>query len=132
MSSICKVPKKNNDEQESHIVQDVLSMDTIAESWVIVSGASFQATAKKELMKNYVACNFGQIYLGDDEPCSIMAKGDVQIETQGVQVVYEGCKTCSAVEEEHSFNWLTCSRGLFYDIHLRLVESLLWYHGGCS
>lgn len=85
MSQTCKAPKKNNGGQEAHVVHDalILSMNSDTESWVIDSSASFHATANREVLQNYVAEDFGKVYLGDDEPCSIVGKGDVQIATHG-------------------------------------------------
>lgn len=50
---------------------------------MIDSGASFHATANREVLRNYVAGDFGKVYLGGDKPCSIVGRGDVQIATQG-------------------------------------------------
>ena len=61
----------------------ILSMDNNTESWVIDSGASFHATFNREVLQNYVVRDFGKVYLGDDEPCNIVGKGDVEIKTQG-------------------------------------------------
>lgn len=62
-------------------VQDalILAFDYKSKSWIIDSGASFHATAHREHLKNYVQGEFGKVYLGDDEPCDIISKGDVQI-----------------------------------------------------
>jgi hypothetical protein len=85
MSQTCKASKKNKSGQEAHVVHDafILGMNSDTETWVIDSGASFHATANREVLQNYVAGDFGKVYLGDDEPCSIVGKGDVQIATQG-------------------------------------------------
>ena len=38
-----------------------------------------------DVLKNYVQGNFGKVYLGDDEACNIVGKGDVQItQTDGM------------------------------------------------
>ena len=47
------------------------------ESWVIDSGASFQATSRHDIFQNYVKGKLENVYLGDDEPCDILKKGDV-------------------------------------------------------
>ncbi|KAL7181048.1 hypothetical protein ACSBR1_039997 [Camellia fascicularis] len=85
MSSVCKAPKRTIDEKKAHIVQDafILAMASDANSWVIDLGASFHTTANKEVLQNYVARKFGKVYLGDDEPCNIVGRGDVQIQTNG-------------------------------------------------
>ena len=50
-----------------------------SESWIVDSGASFHATPRMDVLQNYVQGNFGKVYLGDDEACNIVGKGDVQI-----------------------------------------------------
>ena len=89
----CRAPPKKNKQKNGNkdneasanvagdAVQDalILAFDYKSESWVIDSGASFHATAHKEYLKNYVQGDFGKVYLGDDEPCDIIGKGDVQI-----------------------------------------------------
>ena len=82
-ANACKAPKK--DEQEAHVLDDalILAMNSDAESWVIDSGASFHATGNKEVLQNYVAGDFGKVYLGDDRPCSIVGRGDVQLAMKG-------------------------------------------------
>ena len=49
------------------------------DSWIIDSGASFHATPRIDILQNYVAGKFGKVYLGDDEACNIIGKGNVQI-----------------------------------------------------
>jgi hypothetical protein len=63
------------------VLQDalILSLDNITESWVVDSGASFHATPHRKYFQNYVQGDFGQVYLGDDEPCQIVGMGKVQI-----------------------------------------------------
>ncbi|XXG79495.1 hypothetical protein AAC387_Pa09g0546 [Persea americana] len=89
----CRAPPKKNKQKNGNkdneasanvagdAVQDalILAFDYKSESWVIDSGASFHAIAHKEYLKNYVQGDFGKVYLGDDEPCDIIGKGDVQI-----------------------------------------------------
>ena len=53
----------------------ILSLDNIYECWVVDSGASFHATPNRKYFKDYVQGDFGQVYLGDDEPCKIVGKG---------------------------------------------------------
>ncbi|GFZ15922.1 cupredoxin superfamily protein [Actinidia rufa] len=85
----CKSPKKQTDDQRcknSVNVSDngdsealVLSVATYDDVWIVDLGASFHATYQKEILHNYVKGDFGKVYLGDDEPCSIIGKGEVQI-----------------------------------------------------
>ena len=76
MAASYKASKKDKKEHEAYIVQDalILSRDSNVESWVIDSGASFHVTSNRELLQNYVAGDFGKIYLGNDEPCNIVGK----------------------------------------------------------
>jgi len=57
----------------------ILSLDNIYESWVEDSRASFHATPNRKYFKDYVLGDFGQVYLGDDEPCMIVGMAKVQI-----------------------------------------------------
>ena len=41
--------------------------------------ASFDAMPNRKYFKYYVQSDFGQVYLGDDEPCKIVGMGKVQI-----------------------------------------------------
>ena len=86
----CKAPKKHQENNRggkdvAYVSDDdvadalILSLDSRTDSWVVDSGASFHATSRKDLLHNYVQGNFGKVYLGDDEACSITGKGDVQI-----------------------------------------------------
>ena len=45
------------------------------------SGASFHSCPSREVMENYISGNFGMVYLADDEPLKIVAKGDVRVKT---------------------------------------------------
>ena len=64
-------------------VQDalMLSVNSPIESWILDSGASFHSTSCKESLQNYIAGNFGKVYLVDDEPLNIEGKGEVQLKT---------------------------------------------------
>lgn len=87
----CKAPAKqqngkNQGGKNTAYVSDesdndclICSLDSRSESWIVDSGASFHATPRMDVLQNYVQGNFGKVYLGDDEACSIVGKGDVQI-----------------------------------------------------
>ena len=45
---------------------------------MIDSGASFHATSR-HIFQNYVKCELRKVYLGDDELCYIVGKGDVMV-----------------------------------------------------
>ena len=79
-------PDKGKEENlaASEVMQNavILSLDSRIESWVLDSGASFHANPNKGYFRNYVQGNFGHVYLGDDEPCSITGKGEVHLKLQ--------------------------------------------------
>ena len=52
----------------------ILSLHNITESWVLDSGASFHASPHRHYFVDYVQGDFGHVFLGDDEPCSIVEK----------------------------------------------------------
>ena len=43
------------------------------------SGASFHTTAHREIIQNYVAGDFGKVYLADDEALDVVGMGDIRI-----------------------------------------------------
>jgi hypothetical protein len=57
----------------------IISLDNTIESWVVDSRASFHATPHRKVFQDYVQGDFGQVYLGDDEPCQIVGMGKVKI-----------------------------------------------------
>ena len=57
----------------------LLSVDSSFDSWVIDSGASFHTTADRNVLENYVAGNYGKVYLADGEPLDIVGMGDVRL-----------------------------------------------------
>jgi hypothetical protein len=57
----------------------ILSLDNIIDSLVLDSRASFHSTPHMKYFQDYVQGYFGQVYLGDDEPCKIVGMGKVQI-----------------------------------------------------
>jgi len=76
--------KQHEDNKEvnvasGNVCQDalILSLHNIIESWVLDSGASFHATLHRHYFVDYVQGDFGHVFLGDDEPCSIVGKVSV-------------------------------------------------------
>ena len=63
------------------VLQDalILSFENIIDSWVVDSGASFHATLDKKHYHYYVQGDFGQVHLGDDNPCKIVGMGKVLV-----------------------------------------------------
>ena len=47
----------------------LLSLESVDDSWVLDSGASFHATSHRGYFIDYVQGDFGLVYLGDNEPC---------------------------------------------------------------
>ena len=47
----------------------LLSLESVDNSWVLDSSASFHATPHRDYFIDYVQGDFGLIYLGDNEPC---------------------------------------------------------------
>ena len=43
------------------------------------SGASFHTTPHQEIIQNYVACDFGKVYLADGSALDVVVIGDVRI-----------------------------------------------------
>ena len=46
-----------------------MSLESVDDSWVLDSGASFHATPHRGYFIDYVQEDFGLVYLGDNEPC---------------------------------------------------------------
>ena len=81
----CKESKsKNNNESVNAATENVqdallLSADSPMDTWILDSGASFHTTADREIIDNYVAGDFGKVYLADGEPLDIVGMGEVRI-----------------------------------------------------
>ena len=60
----------------------LLSLESVDDSWVLDSGASFHATPHRGYFIDYVQGSFGIFYLGANEPCHIFGKGKVKIKLQ--------------------------------------------------
>ena len=81
----CRAPKKDTSAQASaHVTEEagdamILSVNSLIESWILDSGASFHATPCQEIMENYVSGDFGKVHLADDETLKIVGKGDIRL-----------------------------------------------------
>ncbi|KAE8731332.1 Detected protein of unknown function [Hibiscus syriacus] len=81
----CRAPKKNTGAQDSaNVIEEtgdamILSVNSLIESWILDSGASFHPTPCREIMENYVNGDFGKVYLADDETLKIVEKGDIRL-----------------------------------------------------
>jgi hypothetical protein len=87
----CRLPRKNQEvKDEANVASTsgggdtlICSLESKEESWVLESVASFHATSQKEFFKNYVSGNLGKVYLGNEQSCEIVGKGDVKIKLNG-------------------------------------------------
>ena len=61
----------------------ICSLESKEDSWVLDSGLKFHATSTKYFFEKYVHRNLGQVYLGDDQPCDIVGKGNIKIKLNG-------------------------------------------------
>jgi hypothetical protein len=57
----------------------ILSVDSPLDSWVLDLGASFHITTIREVLENYVAGDFGKVYLANGSVLDIVGIGDVRI-----------------------------------------------------
>lgn len=85
MKKNCRSSKKKEERNNNSTVavieevQDALLLlvDCFIDSWVMDSGVSFHTTTCYEIMENYLAENYGKVYLSDGEPTDIVGIGDV-------------------------------------------------------
>ena len=57
----------------------LLSLESVDDSWVLDSGASFHATPHRGYFIEYVQGDFGLFYLGDNQPSQIVGKGKLRL-----------------------------------------------------
>ncbi|RVW89466.1 Retrovirus-related Pol polyprotein from transposon TNT 1-94 [Vitis vinifera] len=81
----CKSPKKKNEDDSANAVTEevqdalLLAVDSPLDDWVLDSGASFHTTPHREIIQNYVAGDFGKVYLADGSALDVVGLGDVRI-----------------------------------------------------
>ncbi|KAB5561215.1 hypothetical protein DKX38_006172 [Salix brachista] len=81
----CYKMKKEDDDKSANTVAEeghealLLSVSSPLDSWVLDSGASFHTTPHQNILQNYVAGDYGVVYLADGEPLRIIGIGDVEI-----------------------------------------------------
>ena len=81
----CKIPKKKNKDDSANVVTEevhdtlLLTIDSPLDDWVLDSGVSFHTTPHREIIENYVAGDFGKVYLVDGTTLDVVVMGDVQI-----------------------------------------------------
>ena len=76
--------KKNEDDSANAVTEEVqdallLAVDSPLDDWVLDSGASFHTTPHREIIQNYVAGDFGKVYLADGSALDVVGLGDVWI-----------------------------------------------------
>ncbi|RVX07359.1 Retrovirus-related Pol polyprotein from transposon TNT 1-94 [Vitis vinifera] len=59
--------------------QVTLKVDSPLDDWILDSGASFHTTPHREIIQNYVAGDFGKVYLADGSALDVVGLGDVRI-----------------------------------------------------
>ncbi|RVW22775.1 Retrovirus-related Pol polyprotein from transposon TNT 1-94 [Vitis vinifera] len=107
----CKSPKKKNEDDSTNVVTEevqdalLLAVDSPLEDWVLYSGTLFHTTLHREIIQNYVAGDFGKVYLADGLALDVVVLGDVRISlpngsvwllekvTKGARVLARGKKT---------------------------------------
>ncbi|RVW18807.1 Retrovirus-related Pol polyprotein from transposon TNT 1-94 [Vitis vinifera] len=81
----CKSPKKKNEDDSANAVTEevqdalLLAVDSPLDDWVLDSGASFHTTPHREIIQNYIAGDFGKVYLADGSALDVVGLGDVRI-----------------------------------------------------
>ena len=79
----CKIPKKKNEDDSANaVIEEVhdallLAIDSPLDDWVLDSGASFHTIPHREIIQNYVASDFGKVYLTDGSTLDVVGMGDV-------------------------------------------------------
>ncbi|RVW83124.1 Retrovirus-related Pol polyprotein from transposon TNT 1-94 [Vitis vinifera] len=80
-----KNPKKKNEDDSANAVTEevhdalLLVVDSPLDDWVLDSGASFHTTPHREIIQNYVASDFGKVYLADGSALDDVGLGDIWI-----------------------------------------------------
>ena len=79
----CKSPKKKNEDDSANAITEeiqdalLLAVDSPLDDWVLDSGASFHTIQQREIIQNYVASNFGKMYLANGTALDVISMGDV-------------------------------------------------------
>ena len=60
----------------------LLSLESIDDSWVLDSGATFHTTPHRSYFIDYIQGDFRLVYLGDNEPCQFIGKAKVKIKLE--------------------------------------------------
>ena len=79
----CKSPKrKNGDDSTNAVTEEIqdallLAVNSPLDDWVLDLGVLFHTTPHREIIQNYVAGNFGKVYLVDGSALDVVGMGDV-------------------------------------------------------
>ena len=79
----CKIPKKKNEDDSANAITEevhdalLLAIDSPLDDWVLDSGSSFHTIPHREIIQNYVASDFGKVYLADGSALDVVGIGDV-------------------------------------------------------
>uniref|UniRef100_A0A0D2ZY29 Uncharacterized protein n=1 Tax=Brassica oleracea var. oleracea TaxID=109376 RepID=A0A0D2ZY29_BRAOL len=68
--------KSHRDAATSTTKASISYVDSPVDSWVLDSGGSFHTTPHRNIMENYVAGNYGKVYLADGLPLDIVGQFD--------------------------------------------------------
>ena len=78
-----KIPKKKNEDDSANAITEevhdalLLAIDSPLDDWVLDSGVSFHTIPHREIIQNYVASDFGKVYLADGSALDVVGMGDV-------------------------------------------------------
>ena len=81
----CKsLKKKNEDDSTNAVTEDVqdallFAVDSLLDDWVLDLGTSFHTTPYREIIQNYVAGDFGKVYLTDGSALDVVGMRDIWI-----------------------------------------------------
>ncbi|KAB5537804.1 hypothetical protein DKX38_015337 [Salix brachista] len=80
----CKNPRKAGNDNANVVTEEVqdallLAVHSPVEDWILDSGASFHTSSHRELMQNYIAGDFGKVFLVDGEALNVVGMGDVDV-----------------------------------------------------
>ena len=57
----------------------LLAVHSPVDDWILDSGASFHTSSHREIIQNYVAVDFGKVYLAYGEALNVVGMGDIDI-----------------------------------------------------
>lgn len=101
----CMAPKKDKNKNNAangaaNEIQDKLlfSVESPINSWILDSGASFHTTHHREIIENYVAGNYGKLYMDYGEPLNVGGIRDISLKISNETVWIYKSDTWNKVE----------------------------------